>query len=48
MEDKLKDKNMPEDMMAQLRHLDRDKDDRIPVPEFKQFMMNLGSGMEAD
>eukprot|EP00353_Schmidingerella_taraikaensis_P003336 CAMPEP_0185578310 /NCGR_PEP_ID=MMETSP0434-20130131/12560_1 /TAXON_ID=626734 ORGANISM="Favella taraikaensis, Strain Fe Narragansett Bay" /NCGR_SAMPLE_ID=MMETSP0434 /ASSEMBLY_ACC=CAM_ASM_000379 /LENGTH=157 /DNA_ID=CAMNT_0028196079 /DNA_START=12 /DNA_END=485 /DNA_ORIENTATION=+ len=35
MEDKLKDKDTPEDMMAELRHLDRDKDERIPVPEFK-------------
>ena len=35
MEDKLKDKDTPEDMMKELRHLDRDKDERIPVPEFK-------------
>ena len=35
MEDKLKDKDTPEDMIAELKHLDRDKDDRIPVPEFK-------------
>ena len=35
MEDKLKDKDTPEDMMGELRHLDRDKDERIPVPEFK-------------
>ena len=45
MEDKLKDKDTPEDMMAELKHLDRDKDDRIPVPEFKQFMANMGSKM---
>ena len=45
MEDKLKDKDTPEDMMAELKHLDRDKDDRIPVPEFKQFMQNMGSKM---
>ena len=42
MEDKLKDKDTPADMIAELRHLDRDKDDRIPVPEFKQFMANMG------
>ena len=35
MEDKLKDKDTPEDMIAELKHLDRDKDDKIPVPEFK-------------
>ena len=46
MEDKLKDKDTPEDMMAELRHLDRDKDDKIPVPEFKQYMQNMGSKMD--
>ena len=35
MEDKLKDKDTPEDMISELKHLDRDKDDKIPVPEFK-------------
>ena len=45
MEDKLKDKDTPEDMMAELKHLDRDKDERIPVPEFKQYMANMGSKM---
>ena len=35
MEDKLKDKDTPEDMINELKHLDRDKDDKIPVPEFK-------------
>ena len=45
MEDKLKDKDTPEDMMAELKHLDMDKDDRIPVPEFKQYMANMGSKM---
>ena len=45
MEDKLKDKDTPEDMMRELKHLDRDKDDKIPVPEFRQFMVNMGSKM---
>ena len=45
MEDKLKDKDTAEDMMEELKHLDRDKDDKIPVPEFKQFMSNMGSKM---
>ena len=48
MEDKLKDKDTPEDMMAELRHLDRDKDEKIPVPEFKQYMANMGSKMDAE
>ena len=48
MEDKLKDKDTPEDMMAELRHLDRDKDERIPVPEFKQYMANMGSKMTVE
>ena len=48
MEDKLKDKDTPEDMMAELRHLDRDKDQRIPVPEFKQYMANMGTKMTAE
>ena len=45
MGDKLKDKDTPEDMMRELKHLDRDNDDKIPVPEFKQFMANMGSKM---
>ena len=45
MEDKLKDKDTAEDMISELKHLDRDKDDRIPVPEFKQFMANMGTKM---
>ena len=35
MEDKLKDKDTPADMIAQLNHLDKDKDEKIPIPEFK-------------
>ena len=48
MEDKLKDKDTPADMMAELRHLDKDKDDKIPVPEFKQFMANMGMKMSSE
>ena len=32
MEDKLKDKDTPADMIAELKHLDQDNDGRIPVP----------------
>ena len=48
MEDKLKDKDTPADMMAELRRFDRDKDDKIPVPEFKQFMANMGQKMSSE
>ena len=48
MEDKLKDKDTPEDMMNELKHLDRDKDGRIPVPEFKQYMANMGGKMSTE
>ena len=45
MEEKLKDKDTVEDMMAQLKHLDLDGDGLIPIPEFKQYMQNLGAKM---
>ena len=48
MEDKLKDKDTPADMIAQLNHLDKDKDEKIPIPEFKQYMANMGSKMTAE
>ena len=31
--------------MAQLKYLDRDRDEKIPVPEFKQYMASMGSKM---
>ena len=45
MEEKLRDVDTPEDLLVQLRKLDRDKDGKIANPEFKQFLMNLGSKM---
>ena len=48
MEDKLKDKDTPADMIAQLNHLDKDKDEKIPIPEFKQYMANMGSKMSQE
>ena len=45
MEEKLRDVDTPEDLLEQLRKLDRDKDGKIPSPEFKQFLMNLGLKM---
>ena len=38
MEDKLKDQDTVEDLIEQFKHLDRDNDGLIPVPEFKQYM----------
>ena len=35
MEDKLKDVDTVEDLIEQFKHLDKDKDGFIPVPEFK-------------
>ena len=48
MEDKLKDKDTPADMIEELKHLDKDKDGQIPVPEFKQYMANMGSKMSEE
>lgn len=45
MEEKLKDIDTPADLLAQLDKLDKDKDGKIPNPEFKQFIMNLGQKM---
>ena len=48
MEEKLKDIDTLEDLMEQLKKLDRDKDGKIPNPEFKQFLMNMGSKMNLE
>merc|ERR1712070_134884 len=45
MEDKLKETDTVEDMIAELKKLDKDADDNIPTPEFKQYMMNMGGKM---
>lgn len=45
MEEKLRDVDTMEDLLEQLKKLDRDKDGKIASPEFKQFIMNLGSKM---
>ena len=45
MEQKLKDVDTMEDLLEELKKLDRDKDGKIASPEFKQFIMNLGSKM---
>ena len=48
MEEKLRDVDTIEDLMEMLRKLDRDKDGKIPNPEFKQFLMNMGSKMNLE
>ena len=48
MEDKLKETDTMEDLIEQLKKLDKDNDGKIPAPEFKQYMMNMGSKMNAD
>ena len=48
MEDKLKETDTVEDLLAQLTILDRDGDGKIPAPEFKQYMMNMGNKMTSE
>ena len=48
MEEKLKDVDTVEDLIEQFKHLDRDKDGFIPIPEFKQYMLNMGGKMSAE
>ena len=48
MEDKLKETDTLEDLVAQLKKLDKRGEGKIPAPEFKQYMMNMGSKMTAE
>ncbi len=48
MEEKLKDTETMDDLLDELKKLDRDKDGRIPNPEIKQFLMNLGGKMKLE
>ena len=48
MEDKLKETDTMEDLIEQLKKLDKDNDGKIPAPEFKQYMMNMGNKMNSD
>ena len=43
MEDKLKERDTYDDLIIEFKKLDKDQDGRIPNPEFKQFMMNMGT-----
>ena len=48
MEDKLKETDTVEDLIEQLKKLDKNDDGIIPAPEFKQYMMNMGNKMNAE
>lgn len=48
MEEKLKDVDTFEDMIIEFKKLDRDGDGKIPAPEFKQYMKNMGKKLSAD
>ena len=45
MEEKLKDTDTAADLEKLFDKLDLDHDKSIPVPQFKQFMLNMGSKM---
>ena len=45
MNDQLKEKDTLDDLVVQLQKLDKDKDGKIPSPEFKQYMLNMGDRM---
>lgn len=42
MEDKLKDVDTYDDLIEQFKKLDKDGDGKIPAPEYKQYMKNMG------
>ena len=48
MEEQLKEKDTVEDLMEQLKKLDKDNDGKIPAPEFKQYMANMGLKMKSE
>ena len=48
MEEKLKDTDTVEELMEQLKKLDKRGEGQIPAPEFKQYLMNMGQKMSAD
>ena len=45
MEGKLKEVDTYEDLIKEFQLLDKDGDGKIPAPEFKQYMKNMGSKM---
>ena len=45
MEEELRDKHTKEDLQEQFNVLDKNKDGKIPLPEFKQYMTQLGHQM---
>jgi len=43
MEEKLKDVDTVDDLFALFKKLDKNDDGEIPVPEFKTYMLTMGS-----
>ena len=48
MEFKLKPIDTYDDIILYFKKLDKDNDGKIPTPEFKQYMKNMGSKLSAD
>ena len=48
MEDKLKEVDTYEDLIEEFKKLDKDGDGKIPAPEFKQYMKNMGTKLTAE
>ena len=48
MEDRLKEVDTYEDLIEQFKKLDKDSDGKIPAPEYKQYMKNMGVKMTED
>ena len=48
MEEKLKDNDTVEELIEQLKKLDKRGEGQIPAPEFKQYLMNMGQKMTAE
>ena len=45
MEGRLKEVDTYDDLIKEFNLLDKDGDGKIPAPEFKQYMKNLGTKM---
>ena len=48
MEDRLKEVDTYEDLIEEFKKLDKDDDGKIPAPEYRQYMKNLGSKLSEE
>jgi Ca2+-binding EF-hand superfamily protein len=48
MEEKLKDVDTVDDLIALFKKLDKNDDGEIPVPEFKTYMLTLGTKLSPE